>query len=188
MGAEMSNRPGWRGDLRNAVQHRARRTRLPLIILVVAATAATLVVAEWDSAIQIPVAAKKLLVLDKPGKGRVVFLARDAGVEKGPGAQPEAVSAVLIIAYGNGQAAGRFEIPDGAFAGAAGWQFNDASRAKFLNKDAPAGATQVKQTTLKQGLLLKLVAKGTGGDPLEVHAAGDPNRDRFHDLLRRQWG
>src|SRR5688572_24660651 len=65
----------------------------------------------------------------------------------------------------------RHDVPEGT---ANGWLVNKATVAKYVNKDAPAGATQVKVAVVKPGTLVKIVAKGLGDTPIDVPGPGDP--------------
>jgi cysteine-rich repeat protein len=121
----------------------------------------------------IGISAKRLAVFDRPSArtaGKVRFMSRDPSVNKGAGVDTSTIEAELTIAYGNGTTAGGFLLP----AGDSGWKVNDAKGATFVNRLAPAGATQTKIGAIRPGRGAKLVAKGVGDDPLDILGAGDP--------------
>jgi hypothetical protein len=118
---------------------------------------------------------KKLVVVDKraaSGTSKVVFVARDPAITKGAGLDPADISARLVVDYG--AAAGQLDVPPGASDGTAGWLKNDATRAKFVNRDAPLGPTEAGVALVKPGKVLTLKAKGLGAPVLDVAAAGAP--------------
>ena len=121
---------------------------------------------------------KKLIVLDKTvvGQAKVVYVSKDqvAGIDKGLGTDVGDIAATFELAYGNGSAAGAFVVPGGASDGTAGWVVNRGTVAKYVNKQAPGGPTQVKVAVVKPGKLLKLVGKGLGDEPIDVIAGGNP--------------
>jgi hypothetical protein len=138
------------------------------IVILAAATATR------GTAADVPVVPRKLIVVDRVaavGTAKVVFVAKDAGVAKGAGLDPEQISVHFTVAYGNGGATGALAIPAGT---ANGWRSNKATVAKYVNKAAPAGPTQAKVAVVKPAKLIKLVGKGLGDPPLNVSAAGDP--------------
>src|SRR5262245_34162092 len=105
-----------------------------------------------------------LIVVDKvaTGRAKAVFVSRDPGIGKGAGNDPGQIEAVLSITYGGGS--GRFDMPAGS-----GWLVNQASGAKYVNREAPTGGS-VKVSVLKPGLLLKVAAKSLGDIPLDISA------------------
>jgi hypothetical protein len=134
-----------------------------------AAVAATAVLA-----VDVPVASRRLIVVDRVaavGKAQVVFVAKDAAVTKGAGVDPEQISAELTIAYGNGATAGAFTVPPGT---ANGWRTNAEGVAKYVNTAAPGGPTHARVVLIRPGKRAKVVARGPGDSPLGVQAAGDP--------------
>jgi hypothetical protein len=121
----------------------------------------------------------KLIVVDKlaaAGRAKLVYVSKDqaAGITKGTGTDVGQISIRFDVIYGNGGGAGAFTLPAGAGNGTDGWLVNKDTVAKYLNKDAPGGATQAKVAVIKPGKLLKLVGKGIGDVPLDVVVGGDP--------------
>ncbi len=123
------------------------------------------------------IAARKLVVVDKlagAGRAKMVYVATDAGIGKGPGTDVNDISATFRVAYD--AAAGGFSIPSGAFAAVEGWKLNGQSVAKYSNKAAPSGSTGVKLALVKPGKLLKVVSKSLGdGGGLDVLTEGAPS-------------
>ena len=78
-------------------------------------------------------------------------------------------------------------IPEGAYAGRAGWLANDASRALYANRDAPDGATDASRTTFATGRRVKLVTKGLG-DGQPPRSGGAPGTDVELRLRRSNGG
>lgn len=117
--------------------------------------------------------ATKLIAVDKmatAGKAKVVFVAKDAGVDKGAGTNPSAIQVDFTARYANDSASGGFVLP----VGDPGWLANKTTVAKFVNKSAPGGSTEAKVGVIKPAKLVKLVGKGLGDTPFDVLAAGDP--------------
>lgn len=132
------------------------------------------VVAAAAAAADVPVAPKKLLVLDKTaatGAAKVLFLAKDRAITKGDGTDVEQIGIRLDLRWADGSAGGAFTIPPGT---ANGWVTNRPGLAKFVNPDAPDGPTQAKVALVKPGKLLKLVGKGLGDEPLDLLGAAAP--------------
>lgn len=153
-----------------------RRTIATLIAVLAPLGAAT--------AADIAVTAKKLVIVDKlaaKNKAQVLFLAKDkaAGITKGTGSDTGDVSARFAIMHTSGSPAGAFVLPAGAFAGSAGWKSNSEKLAKYVNKSAPAGPTEVKLSLVKPGKLLKVVAKGAGDTRIDIVSGGDPGGSFF---------
>jgi hypothetical protein len=125
-------------------------------------------------AADVPIVARKLLVIDRPGdvaKSRVSFVAKDPAVTKGTGVDPEDISARLTVAYPGATATGVVSIPSGA---ANGWSTNTEALAKYKNAAAPGGPTHAKAAVIKSGKQLKLKSRGPGETPLHVLAEGPP--------------
>ncbi|HEX6131837.1 MAG TPA: hypothetical protein VF044_08890, partial [Actinomycetota bacterium] len=121
----------------------------------------------------------KLIVVDKllsTAAAKVVYVSKDqtAGIAKGAGTDPAAVSARFDVAYDS--ATGGFVAPAGASDGTTGWQTNKPAVAKYVNKAASTTpGSSIKVTVLKPGKLIKVVSKGLGDDAiLDVVAAGAP--------------
>ena len=55
-----------------------------------------------------------------------------------------------------------FSVPEGVYDGSAGWKANDAARALFLNKEAPAGPTAARKMMVRAPGGVSMVAKGLG--------------------------
>ena len=76
-------------------------------------------------------AATKLQVTSRPGRdsAKVSYASTDAlaGLDKGAGADPAAISAIVYVKHDG--ATTRYVLPEGAYAGRAGWLANDAARA-----------------------------------------------------------
>jgi hypothetical protein len=143
----------------------SRRRGLPFALL------AVLVGAAPAAAADVPIATRKLIVIDRPAppRSRVIFVAKDPGISKGTGTSLEDISVQLTTAYDG--ATGVVTIPSGS---ANGWRANGASLARYVNAAAPAGPTHAKLALIRPGTLLKLVAKGPGETPLTVFSQGPP--------------
>jgi len=89
-----------------------------------------------------------------------VFVSRDANIQKEPGSGP--IDARLDIAYDG--VSGTLIMPAGAE-----WTVNNTDIAKYLNPEAPAAGT-VRSSTIKRDVLLKVVGKALGDDPLDITA------------------
>jgi hypothetical protein len=127
------------------------RTRLLAAAIVAVATAPVL-------------ASTRLIVVNRPthDKARLTYSSTDAlgGLSKGAGTDPSNISANVFLRLDDETT--RFVVPAGAYDGRTGWIANDASRALFANRDAPAGPTGVHRTTFATGRRVKLVAKNLG--------------------------
>jgi hypothetical protein len=107
----------------------------------------------------------KLILMEKGGKAKAVFLAKDPGVTKGAGGDVATVSAQLDVAWD--ATSGTFTLPAAANDGTRGWLANDPKVAKYASKSASAAAGDtVKVALVKPGKLIKLVAKGLGDGPV----------------------
>lgn len=127
----------------------------------------------------IGVVPKKLSIVDKSGFGggtKMVFVAtdREAGITKGSSTFVTEISARIDVAYASGATAGSLVVPAGRADGGYGWVLNSATSARYVNKFAPAGPTNVRVATIKPGKLLKVVSKGPGDTPIDIVGAGDP--------------
>lgn len=144
---------------------------ISVVYAVAVAIVATVTLAH---ALDVPVASKKLVILDRlasSGTAKTVYVVKDAAVTKGTGVDPDTIGVTFEVSYSVGSATGAFTVPTGA---ANGWAVNTMAVAKYVNRQAPSGPTQVKATVLKPGKLLKLVAKGLGDVPLDLVGAGAP--------------
>lgn len=128
-------------------------------------------------AADVPVAATKLSIiakfLDFLPRESIVFVAKDPGVTKGAGVDPEAISVSFHVEYGKYYGKGIWEVAPGT---ANGWLQNDVALAKYIYPDDPLDAGAVKKLVIKQEKLLKLVAKRLGETEVEIRPsqAGDP--------------
>ena len=107
---------------------------------------------------------------------RLAYSSTDAlaGLDKGTGTDPSAVSVVVHVRHDGTTA--RYVVPAGPYDGRAGWIANDPGRALFTNRDAPAGPTGTSRTTFSTGRRVKLVAKSLGDvNPLAI--SGTPGTD-----------
>jgi hypothetical protein len=125
----------------------------------------------------------KYIVVDKQSaasKSKAVFVSKDqaAGITKGTGTDVADISVSFSAVYDAETA--NYALPAGASNGTIGWLVNKDTVAKFVNKDAPAGATSAKVGVIKPGKLLKLVGKDQGdSDILDIFAAGAPSGSVF---------
>jgi YVTN family beta-propeller protein/cysteine-rich repeat protein len=127
---------------------------------------------------EIPVSSRKLIVVDKltaASKAKLVYVAKDPGVDKGAGTDVEGIEIHFSLAYDS--ASGAFTLPAGSGDATAGWKVNRSTVAKYVNKAAPAGPTGVKVGVVKPGKLLKIVGKTLGDAPLDLLGAGAPVGD-----------
>jgi hypothetical protein len=119
-------------------------------------------------------ASTRLQVTSRPSRdsARLTYSSTDAlaGLDKGAGTDPGAISAVLHVRADGGTT--RFTIPAGAYDGRTGWIVNDAARALFSNRDAPGGPTGVMRNTFATGRRVKVLAKSLGdANPLALTGA-----------------
>jgi cysteine-rich repeat protein len=116
---------------------------------------------------QTPVAATKLIVVDKvAGGAKVVFVAKDPAITKGAGTSTSTIGLTLDFDYDNGTdpaSAGQFV----AGTGSPNWLVNKASVAKYVNKGAPTGGG-TKVSVIKPGNLVKVVGRNLGDTPIDV--------------------
>jgi cysteine-rich repeat protein len=118
---------------------------------------------------------RKLIVIDKiasAGQAKVVYVAKDPGVTKGAGTDAGTVAASFEVAYDG--VSGSFDVPSGGFDGTAGWKTNKPQVAKYVNTEAPGGATATKVAVVKPGTLLKIVGASLGDTPIDLFAGGAP--------------
>jgi hypothetical protein len=102
----------------------------------------------------------KLIILDKlaaASKAKVVFVTKDAQIDKGAGTDEADIDAQLDISGTTGP--GSFVMPSGA-----NWLVNKTTVAKYVNKPAPSGGS-VKVSVIKPDKLIKVVAKSLGDGP-----------------------
>jgi hypothetical protein len=115
-----------------------------------------------------------LVAISRPSRGsaKVTYSSSDAvaGLAKGAGTSTKAISIDLFLRQGG--ATTTFVVPTGAYGGRAGWIRNDATRAQFLNRDAPSAPTGVARTTFSVGRRVKATAKSLGDEnPLALSGA-----------------
>jgi hypothetical protein len=126
------------------------------------------------SAADVPVAARKLVVIDRPSVAtgsRVIFVAKDPAVSKGTGTNPDDIGATITLAYPGGSPTGVVSIPAGT---ANGWRVNTAVVARYANKSAPGGPAHARAAVIVPGKRLALTAKALGLPSLDVFGAGPP--------------
>jgi hypothetical protein len=112
----------------------------------------------------------KLIILDKnaaASKAKVVFVAKDPGIDKGTGTDATDISAQMDVS--GTTSPGVLLMPQGD-----GWLVNKDTVAKYVNKQAPSGGS-VKVSVIKPDKLVKVVAKSLGDTPVDISAppAGD---------------
>ena len=121
------------------------------------------------------VTGRKLIIIDKlvaAGRAKLVYVSKgDLAIHKGPGAidfktGPQGIEGSFQVFYtDNGSVSGSFVMP-------AEWKINKDTVAKFVNKEAPGGPSEVKVAVVKPEKVAKVVAKGLGGIDL---FAGPPS-------------
>lgn len=130
---------------------------LPLVLLLTVTAA---------SAADQPISGSKLLLKRSPsGKESLTFLSKDAAFlfpAIGSADDPSSGGALIELFSDADSTGGAFLVPAGV--GKPGWKVSDGSvdQYKYTNSSAPSGPTPVKVTILKQGKLVKIVAKDTG--------------------------
>jgi hypothetical protein len=115
---------------------------------------------------------------------KVVYVARDQGITKGTGLDPEQISVQFDLQYGNGATAGSFSVPAGASDGTSGWLANKPTVAKFVNRAAPGGPTDARIVVVKPGTLIKLVGRSLGDTALDLTGAADPGTQGVDTIFR----
>jgi hypothetical protein len=116
-------------------------------------------------------AGKKLVIVDKEAlanKAKVVYVAKDAAVDKGAGGDPADLEGDFAVFYTDQPSSvlGTFVLPSP-------WRTNKATVAKYVNSTAPDGTGDVKVGVLKTGVVAKVVAKGLG-DGASIDIFGGP--------------
>jgi hypothetical protein len=140
------------------------------IATTVAMVLATGLSASVAGAADIGIVGLKLIILDKnaaASKAKVVFVAKDPGIDKGTGDDASDISAQMDVSGTTG--AGVLLMPQGS-----NWLVNKDTVAKYVNKQAPTGGS-VKVSVLKPTKLVKVVGKSLGDTPVDISAppAGD---------------
>jgi hypothetical protein len=122
--------------------------------------------------------ATKLVIVSRPARSSVhiKYASSDppAGFPIGPGAGPANASATFLIE--SGQSRAKWTLPAGAASvGGPGWTVNDAHRALYRNRTAPAGPTGVDRALVIYGLKLKIDAKSEhdAWDPAPLPSSSD---------------
>lgn len=137
-------------------------------VMALAAAGALAFGGTYAKAANIGVVPTKMIVVDKlaaSSSAKAVFVAKDAGVDKGAATDPALIDASLNIQYDNGTDApisGNFQAPSGA-----NWLVNKSTVAKYVNKLAPTGGG-TKVSVIKPTKLVKLVGKNLGDSPLNI--------------------
>ena len=131
-------------------------------------------------------AVKLIIVYHAPpvNTAKVVYVARDQGITKGVGLDPEQIAVQFDLQYGNGATAGSFNIPAGASDGTSGWLATKPTVAKFVNRTAPSGPTDARVVVVKPGTLIKVVGRSLGDTPLDLLGAGDPGAQGVNTVVR----
>jgi hypothetical protein len=123
-------------------------------------------------ATDIQIQGKKLIIVDKTNtvsKAKLVFVAKDANVNKGTGTDPAQISVEVSYQSPTLGASGSAEMP----LGSSGWIVNKSTVSKYVNKSAPSGGA-VKVGVIKPNKLLKAVLKDLGdtGSLINVFQGG----------------
>jgi hypothetical protein len=129
-------------------------------------------------ATDIPITGLKLIIVDKTassGTAKAVFVAKDPGIAKGAGTDPNLIFAELGVAYDAER--GLFEMPSGS-----AWVANKDTIAKYTNGDAPSGGA-VKVSIIKPGLLVKVVGKSLGDTAIDISNAPTGNVYVTHSVF-----
>ena len=118
-----------------------------------------------------PVLIKRLLIRDLTSKGRpslMKIVGRDAeGYIKGVDGDPADLDGDVVISYEDGSTSGTFLMPSP-------WFQNDKGRGKFINRDAPAGVSEVRIAVLNEKRnTFRMIARGLGG--IDISAAPGNN-------------
>jgi hypothetical protein len=119
-------------------------------------------------------ASTRLQMTNRPTRGsaRLAYSSSDAlaGLDKGAATDATAVSVEVFLRQGG--VTTQFTVPAGAYAGRAGWIVDDATRAMFVNRDAPGGPGGTMRTLFATERRVKLTAKSLGDEnPLDLSAA-----------------
>jgi hypothetical protein len=134
----------------------------------IAVAVGTLLVSTVAAAlVDVPVAGEKLLVKrSRSGKEKLVYVARDAALPTPTIGSPDdptvAGGALVEIVAATSSAVGAFVVPPDR--GDPGWTVNDRATDKFKyrSKTAPGTWSVVRTLLLKEGKVLKVVAKRAG--------------------------
>jgi hypothetical protein len=149
----------------SAVHRGTPQPREEVMRTILAALVSTILVAPAVMAATWSIIGTKLIVVDrvaKASKAKVVFVSKDAAIYMIP-SQGLPIDARLDIAYDDVQ--GTWTMPAGDQ-----WTivpYPPTGIAKYVNKEAPVGGS-VKVSTIKDGLLLKVVGKNLGDEPIDI--------------------
>lgn len=138
--------------------------RVLVALLAIAAAAAPC------AAVDVPITAKKLLIVDKiakAGRAKLVFVTKDANVDKGVASDPAALSGRFEVFYADAPS------NNAVFALSSPWLKNTDKVAKYRNKTAPTGGG-VKVGIVKPGKKGRIVAKSLGDSEQIDLFAGPP--------------
>ena len=148
---------------------RCRRLWLPLVLVALATFLA--------HAADVGVQPGKLTLVDVPSapkKSKATFGAKGGAISKGEGVDAGVIGAIVDVNVCGTR--GRFTIPAAAYDGTSGWSVKKTTQAKFVNKAAPSGATQVKTASIKRGASLAVAAKGSGDERVARGQVGGVRR------------
>jgi hypothetical protein len=124
-----------------------------------------------DSVVDAGLVGKKLVIVDKQAfadKAKVVYVAKDPGIDKGAGNDPGDLDGDFTVFYTDqpSSVVGTFVLPTP-------WRTNKSNIAKYVNSGAPDGVGDVKVGVEKTGVVAKVVAKGLG-DGSSIDVFGGP--------------
>ncbi len=141
-------------------------TRLARIVLTAVAILTLTSDAAW--ALDRAIFGQKMIVKrSSSGKEKLIVFLKDQSLlfpAIGGADDPSSAGMLIELFPGNGGSTASFLMPTGL--GKPGWTTKDANfdSYKFVNRDAPDGISEIRVALLRQGKLLKIVAKRTGLD------------------------
>jgi hypothetical protein len=110
-------------------------------------------------------AGTELLATSRSGKGRFVWMSRDAAAVA-PASAPSTVGALLAVRSGDGDTAS-------VALGSADWNESaDGSRATYSNRDAPSGDSLCRTAIVRSGRMVKVVCRDDLIDTLDAGPEG----------------
>jgi hypothetical protein len=117
------------------------------------------------------------MLFEPPFERKTVFVARDAGITKGSGADVLEVSASMEVAYDT--TSGAFFAPQGFedLDGAHGWVSNGTTARYVDRRKFPPETSMIRRVIVNPGSTMKLVAESLGGRPVDLVGAGLPVSD-----------
>lgn len=131
----------------------------------------------------LPIFGRKLLIVERPGSAKLVFLAKDAGIDLGRLIEPVQVSATFEAFYSDAPSnRARFELAS------SGWITKRFADAEYRNRAAPEGGG-VRKATIERGTRVKLVARSLGDTPedrIDLSAGGAPGDRGLTTILTVQ--